>query len=93
MTTPNATYSLAKDVLLREIDGEAVLLNLQSGKYYGLNETGTRMVNLLQAGNPIDAAVRALADHYDAPESRLREDLVRLVEELLAHGLIHPVSA
>jgi len=39
---------VGKDVMFRELDGEAVLLNLESGKYYGLDPVGSRIWQFVQ---------------------------------------------
>jgi Coenzyme PQQ synthesis protein D (PqqD) len=76
------------NVLFRDLDGEAVLLETGSGRYYGLNEVGTRMWSLLHLHGEIEAVCRALLAEYDVPEDRLREDLGRFIETLAARGLL-----
>jgi hypothetical protein len=84
-----ATRVTASDsVLFRDLDGEAVLLDTVTGRYFGLNEAGTRMWSLLQLHGEIEAVCRALAAEYDAPEERLREDLLSFVDTLTARGLV-----
>src|SRR5262245_649086 len=65
----------AQDVVFRDLSGEAVLLNLTTGMYFGLNESGTRMWKLLlETGDPEKTLAR-LKDEYDVDDSRLRSDL------------------
>jgi hypothetical protein len=80
--------TVPESVLFRDLDGEAVLLETMTGRYYGLNEAGTRMWSLLQLHGEIEAVCRALVAEYDAPEERLREDLLRFVDTLAASGLV-----
>lgn len=80
--------TVPESVLFRDLDGEAVLLETMTGRYYGLNEVGTRMWSLLQLHGEIGAVCRALLAEYDVPESRLREDLAQLIETLAARGLV-----
>jgi hypothetical protein len=80
--------TVPESVLFRDLDGEAVLLETSTGRYYGLNEVGTRMWSLLQLHGEIEAACRALLAEYDVPEARLREDLAQLLEALSARGLV-----
>ena len=70
------------DVLFREIEGECVLLDLGSGTYFGLNEVGTRIWNLLRQGLPEDAIARAIADEYESDTGTIRADVRRLLSEL-----------
>ena len=76
------------EVMSTEVEGEAVLLNLEIGQYYSLDEVGTRMWALLAQHGQIEPVVQAMLDEYDAGEGELRRDLVELVEELAAHGLL-----
>jgi hypothetical protein len=80
--------AIPETVLFRELEGEAVLLALDSGKYFGLNEVGTRMWTLLCQHGEIEAACRALLLEYDVLEDRLREDLESFVETLASRGLV-----
>ena len=82
--------AIPETVLFRELDGEAVLLALDSGKYFGLNEVGTRMWWMLKQFGDVDVACQALLDEYDVPEARLREDLTSFVETLASRGLVEP---
>jgi hypothetical protein len=79
--------TIPESVLFRDLDGEAVLLETVTGRYYGLNEVGTRMWSLLQVHAEIEVVCRALLAEYDAPEERLREDLLGFVDTLVTRGL------
>jgi hypothetical protein len=92
MTDLTTRITIPESVLFRDLDGEAVLLDTVSGRYFGLNEVGTRMWSLLQRHGEIDEVCRALLAEYEAPEERLREDLLRFVDTLAAKGLIRMVE-
>lgn len=77
----------AQDVLVRELDGEAVLLNLDSESYYGLNQVGARMWALVMESDSIQAAYEALANEYEVEAKTLRDDLRAQIEEWIEHGL------
>jgi len=72
----------------RQVDTETVLLNLESGIYFGLDEIGTRMWQLIARGTPLAEARSALLDEYEVEPERLESDLIHLVEELAGHGLV-----
>ena len=76
------------DVLMREIDGESVLLNLANECYYGLDEVGTRMWMLLTTSESIEDACESLLAEYDVEPQALRQDLQELIEKLVANGLL-----
>jgi hypothetical protein len=88
MTDLTTRVTVPESVLFRDLDGEAVLLETGSGRYYGLNEVGTRMWSLLQIHGETGAVCRALLAEYDVPEDRLLADLEKLVETLAARGLL-----
>jgi hypothetical protein len=81
------------DAVFRELEGEAVILDLGSGRYFGLNRVGTRVWTLLDAGLPVDAIVAAISDEYDAEPQRIARDVRTLLDELVARGLIVPAEA
>ena len=80
--------AVPETVLFRDLDGEAVLLATDSGRYFGLNEVGTRMWSLLRLHGDVEAVCRALLAEYEVPEDRLREDLAQFVDTLAARGLV-----
>ncbi len=88
MITSESRIHIEKDVLFREVGGEAIILNLQSGKYFGLDEVGTRMWQLLAERGTIEPVVRALVEEYEVTEEQLRQDLLALVEKLAANQLL-----
>ena len=77
-----------KSVLSRELGGETVLLNLESGVYYGLDAIGTRAWNLL-AENRTLAEVRAvMLGEFDVSAETLERDLATLVRDLCDKQLL-----
>ena len=88
MTDLKSKVRISEGVMFRDLGGEMVLLNLESGKYYGLDEVGTRMWALLEAYGDLEAAYQVLLDEYEVDEAQLQADLVRLVDELAANELV-----
>lgn len=88
MASLTSTIHIPKDVLFHELGGEAVLLNLADGKYYGLDDVGTRMWTLLAEQGSLEAAYRAMLEEYDVDAQTLQNDLFALVERLAAQGLL-----
>jgi len=88
MTTLESRIGVPEDVLLNEVGGEAVILNLETGQYYGLDEVGTRMWALLTQHGQVGTAYGALLHEYDVGEEELQTDLLHLIDELASHGLL-----
>lgn len=83
---------LPDDVLISQLQEESVILNLDSERYFGLDDVGTRFLSVLTASESIEAAYQALLEEYDVDREVLREDLVALIENLSQQGIIE-VSA
>ncbi len=75
-------------VMFRELDGESVLLNLDSERYYGLDPVGTRMWETLVASATVQAGFDRLLDEFEVEPDLLRSDVEALLGELAEHGLI-----
>ncbi len=76
------------DVLISQLQEESVILNLDSERYYGLDDVGTRMLSVLSTSSTIEAAYELLRDEYDVDDEVLRRDLLSLVEQLVNQGLV-----
>ena len=76
------------DVVFRELQGEAVILNLASSSYFGLDAVGTRIWQLCEAHGSLRAVWEAMQQEFDAPGDALRKDLLAFIDELLAKGLL-----
>jgi hypothetical protein len=93
MTIPfSAKVAVPADVLMRDLGGEAVILNLKSEMYFGLDEVGTRMWAVLTTAPSIEAAFETLRVEYDVAPEKLRGDLEALVGQLLEKGLLEQVD-
>jgi len=74
--------------MFRELDGEAVLLNLESGKYYGLDPVGSRIWQFVQQTPLLRSVWQSMQDEFDAPADTLHTDLLTFIDELSGEGLI-----
>ena len=81
-------YHLADHVSLTEVDEEAVLLDLDTGSYYGLNHVGALLISYLQDQQTLAFASSAIAKQYKTPHSTVVTDIELLVEQLLEQKLI-----
>ena len=88
MTASAVILRPSPDVIFRELEGEAVLLDLASGRYFGLNAVGTRIWMLLESGSTAADAAAALAAEFEADADRIARDVDELVGELRARGLL-----
>ncbi len=75
-------------VTWRDFGEETVVLDLQSGTYYGLNPTAVRALELLADGATVGGAVETLAAEFDASSQQIRVEVGSLCAELAARGLV-----
>ena len=80
--------SVSPEVLLQEIGGESVLLDIASENYFGLNQVGTRIWQLLDGGSDLRSAYDAVLAEYDVPAEQLEHDVIALVGQLADAGLV-----
>jgi hypothetical protein len=79
---------ISGDVVSRELEGEAVILNLESGTYFGLDPVGTRIWSLLQEDGSLRRAFEVVLQEYDVAPEKLQGDILRLVDDLRRKGLV-----
>jgi len=79
---------ISEHTLSHELSGETVLLELSRGVYYGLDEVGTRIWQLLGDGRSLAETLAALVEEYEVSEAEGAGDLLALVRELEERGLI-----
>lgn len=72
----------------REIDGESVLLDLQTSTYLRANRTGTFLLKELVEGSSRDELVSRLADAYDLPVSQAESEVQTFLGSLVDRSLL-----
>lgn len=71
-----------------ELSGEVVILNIGAGVYHGLETTGARVWQLIQQPIRVADIRDAIVREYDVDPAQCELDLLELLEDLLAHGLL-----
>ena len=82
------SFKISEEVLSQEVNGETVLLDLEGESYFGLNEVGTRIWQLLNASNTVGQTLDVLVDEYDVERELLEADVEALLDKLLEAGLV-----
>ena len=75
-------------VLVSGLQQESVLLNLDSERYFGLDDVGTRMFSVLSSSDSIEAALQTLLAEYEVEPDDLKADLLSLADSLIDQGLL-----
>lgn len=86
-------YRVPASTLYRALHDEAILLQLDTGEYFGLDDVAHRMWQALVETGERDAAVRRLQNEFDVAPDRLAGDFDRFVDELAAEQLVEIVPA
>jgi hypothetical protein len=86
------TFILNKEAVFRDLHGEAVILDLGSGTYFGLNPVGTRIWQLIERHGRLQAVLDELCREYDATPAELERDLLELVARLADVRLVEAKS-
>jgi Coenzyme PQQ synthesis protein D (PqqD) len=84
----SATVRVRDDVTSRILDGEAVILALSSGTYFGLDQSGTRIWELIAERSRVEDILDAMVHEYDVDRGRCEQDLTAFLSELCSNGLI-----
>jgi len=92
MINLQSRITLSDEVLVQEIEGEAVLLDLKSEQYFGLDAVGVQLWRAIEANPSLEVAHRALLETYDVESEQLAGDLILLVESLARAGLVRAAS-
>jgi hypothetical protein len=70
------------------IEGEVIVIDLDTGTYYSLRDTSAEIWQGIKAGTDEPAICESLAEHYAATKEEIASAVSRLLEELAAEGLI-----
>jgi hypothetical protein len=88
----DASVTWSPDVISREVEGELVLLDLESATYFGLNQVGSRIWALLGDLGSLRKVCEVLEREYTAPRAQLERDVLALARELRDKGLVRVAS-
>jgi hypothetical protein len=83
----------AKDQVSCDLAGEAAILNLKNGVYYGLNPVGARVWNLIQQPRSIAEIRESILTEYDVDAARCEQDVLELLEKLNVEELVEVTCA
>ncbi|MEA5593421.1 PqqD family protein [Rivularia sp. UHCC 0363] len=84
----SSNFSIPESVLAQEINSEVVLLHMDSESYYSLNAVGSRMWQMLTQSGDLEGTIKQLLRVFFVDETKLRQDVTALVEELVEEDLL-----
>jgi hypothetical protein len=87
-TVPTDRIDVCDGVSAREFDGEWIVLDLNRGNYFGLDEIGGIIWQNIVVGRSAQDIVTVLKPHYDVSESTILHDVLMLIDELRKQRLV-----
>lgn len=81
-------YRRNKEIVFSNIEGEIAILNVSSGKYFGLNDIGSDIWGVLKQPKILDEIVQELQLIYEVDLSQCHSDIKNYIQELKDAGLI-----
>ena len=86
--SPSSVVKASSGQISTDLGGEVVILTLESGRYYSLNEVGTRIWELIQEPKPVDSIIVSLLEEYDVDSELCESDVFAILKELASEGLL-----
>jgi Coenzyme PQQ synthesis protein D (PqqD) len=83
---------VTKDQVSCDLSGEAAILNLKSGVYFGLNTVGASIWKLIQEPRTVKEIRDSILKEFDVDPDRCENDILEILQELSTHGLIEIVN-
>ena len=93
MISKGAIVVATREQVSSDLAGEVVILNLNRGVYYGLDEVGALVWNLIQEPRPVEAIRDAILEGYEVEPDRCERDLLALLQDMEAAGLVEVTNA
>ena len=90
-TLRDIKVAVSDGVLFQELDGELVLLSLDTAEYFSLNEVGAKLWILITSGWSMRDILISFINQFDASEEQLAADIEVFLKHLLDHKLISVV--
>lgn len=88
MITPGNYIEQNKEVFAGEIDNETVMMHIQTGKYYGLDDIGSRIWKMAEEKIRVKEIIVKLMEEFDVDEQQCEKDVIELLNDMKANDLI-----
>ena len=84
----SSRVQVAPEVVSCDLAGEAAILNMKDGVYYGLDPVGASIWNLIQKPTVLEDVRDSILEEYDVGEEECQADLLELISQLVENGLV-----
>lgn len=86
--SPQTLITASSEITYAELEGEALVLHVATGQYYGLNKLGLDILELAKGSITYEALVEQLLERYDVPSEQLSADLESFLQDLEKRSLV-----
>lgn len=81
-------YALSEEYVWKEVGDRVVVLNLDSGRYYSLNSTGSLIWRALMEGLSIDQIGGRVCEMFDVDKKAAQNDAGEMIRQFLSRKMI-----
>ena len=85
-------FAIKPNAMARQLGEETVILDLESGTYFGLDPVGARIWQLMKEGKSLAEICDVMLDEYEVSREKLERDALALAQDLEARSLISTES-
>ena len=90
--TAEGSVRRSEELLTSSVDEETILLSLEKNNFYGMNEVGTRIWELLESPIAVAELCRQLQEEFAVSEEQCREHVLQFLNSLAEDGLVEAAS-
>jgi len=77
-----------KEIIGSTIDGETVMMSVENGKYYGVNQIGSSIWNLIEEPMRLDAICQALQEEYEIDSETCEKEVIAFLHDLEKNNIV-----
>lgn len=88
MVTKNSIIRINKNVSISEIDGEKIMIDFDSGKYFMIKGVGNDIWDRIQSEVSVEDLIKGLLSEYDIDENTCEADVINFLNKLAAHDFL-----
>lgn len=84
----NTTLSRGEEYVFNEVDGELVMMSIETGDYVSMNETGKIIWELLEQDKTVNELIALLVQQFDVDQEIVKNDVVPFIEQMKTKGIL-----
>jgi len=88
----NQKYTLCRGVQWQVVENEAIIVNIDNGDYFNLNNSGTKIFLSIVNGKPLTSVVSLQKETHAKSEAELKKDIIDLLQDLVKNKIIKKAS-